>query len=301
MYPDPVAPKISYELLARIQDILEESCFYNARRRGKSNTSCESGTCPEYFELQNWEADWQHLYYNDFTDEELTEIEESRGVDGRNGELKRLRIGVLDKLEICATSSHIGTLWRTVTCQNTRLQLCCTLYFWTIACGALEVEVLGEAFITRGSRRDVITRLLKDSANDYSSRRKAILALPEVKNVKASLRTPFISRGASTVQTETSSSAADSNQAMLQDVAKCTINFSGESRPSHPKLNLFFKVIFPNSKVASVIFDEPYKASFLTDNLVIDIFVLDRSKLPALRKYRFSKESWLLQGSENKA
>lgn len=166
---------------------------------------------------------------------------------------------------------------------------------------ALEIEILAEAFITRGSRRDVITRLLKDSANDYSSRRKAILVLLEVKDVKASLRTPFISRGASTVQTETSSSAADINQEMLQDVAKCTINFSGESRPSHPKLNLFLKDVFSNSKVASAIFDEPYKASFLTDNLAIDIFVLDRSTHPALRKYRFSKESWLLHGSENKA
>ena len=198
LFPDPVAPKTSYELLARIQDILEESCFYKARRRGRSNTSCESATCPDYFELQNWEAEWQHLYYKDFTDEELTEIEESRGVDGRVGELKRLRIGVLgqarDLRNVVAHRNPVED------CDVPKYAVRAMLYAILLddRLRALEVEIVAEAFITRGSRRDVITRLLKNSANDYSSRRKAVLALPEVKDVKASLRTPFISRGAST-------------------------------------------------------------------------------------------------------
>ena len=296
LHSDPIAPDTGYGLLARIQDILEESCFYNAIRRGKCATTGEDRTCPEYFELQNWETQWQHLDYRDETHEELAALDESSGIDGKIENLKQLRIIALrtarDLRNKVAHRSPVED-WEIPYYTATAM-----LYAMLLGdrSRALKIEILAETFASKSTCNEVVTRLLKDSGDDYSSRRRAILALTGAKNLRASSSASSTSKAGNLVGTEILSSVVEANQTLLK-VRKRTVIFSEKSRSSYPKLNLLLKYIFSNNIITSAMITEPYKGSLFRSNLAIQIFIFDKSTHPILKTYRFPEKTWLSQGT----
>ena len=297
LFPCPIIapPQTPHELFSKIQDILEDSCFRNARQRGNSRFNCEDDMHPAAIELQEWEHDWWHLFYRTISDDELATIDETSGIDGKIRELNQLRSAALVSARrvrnmVAHRNSERGSdvLWFIVMAM---------LYANLLGDfpAALEIEILGECFITQRLREEVIARLWIDGADDHSRRRRAISSLPEAQIVKSSLLASFMSDSRlRREQAQSVSSPAMTGNTDPQsngDAQLTVITWSKKPRRSPPKLNMLLKYVFSND-VLQTMWYEQFDTRISASDVAIHLFVLDKSTHPELRKYEFDLERW---------
>ena len=171
MYTPPPCTTV-YQLLGRIQTLLEESCFNYAARKIPQLLEAKGWTIPEQVEIQRW-ADifrgWnvQHdasadAFFPAPADSNTSDTDSSAD----SGFDSDYLVGLIHyvRMFIRNVVAHRSPLWGMDIVQNVHsaIKLCISQSDWQ---RAIEIEVLAEMYLTKKSRAEVRERLMRGLRN----------------------------------------------------------------------------------------------------------------------------------------
>lgn len=163
-----------YQVLNRIQTLLEETCFNNAARKIPEVLAKNGWNIPEQIELQNWQKVFQNagIIHDDSANDILPNV--------YPGQLSDLLWGA--RLNIRNILAHRLPLSdeKLITQVQRAINICILQSDWI---QAVEIELLAESYFTKTSRQQALERLklvYEDGSVDTPYERQRRVAIAEV-------------------------------------------------------------------------------------------------------------------------
>ena len=287
---EPMSP---YQALLRIETILEDAFFHHARLIGEP----ASGDHPQQYELKYWKQRWSSMFLGwedeKENDGDIDSIVNDRalGLDGkiRSQPLRMLRRRIMEDLQSLRNRlAHRDIRYDEYLCEAGGVAMLCCIFLGDRA-RALEVEILIERFLTHRTRKEVVQRLLKESENDYGSRRASIVWLAHVEDEM------FLP--SQLIESETLKAKNVARCANVP-VDSCTVSVLSKSpvRPWCPRLTPFLARVLTDVSLVSKMTDTLGLSWALSPccertygtvlQVAVEKFVYDRSTHPAIKARR---------------
>ena len=285
-------PSSSFQALFKIETMLEDAFFHYARGVGEP----AGGDHPQQYELNYWKERWSSMFLGS---EDATENngdidsivnDKALGLDGkfRSQPLRMLRRRIMEDLvSLRNRLAHRDMRYEEYLGEAGGVAMLCCIFLGDPA-RALELEILIECFLTHHTRKEVVQRLLRDSEDDYGSRRASIVWLAQIEDEMFAT--------SQLIEPETLKAINVARSANVH-ADHCVVRFLSTSpvRPWCPRLTPLLARVLTDVLMVSKMTDslglaplwnmsEPTHATVL--QVVVEKFVYDRSTHPAIKSRR---------------